>query len=120
MEDSNNITERAKKLAGQITDYVNVFDRDREKEFAKALFREHRTLQQNSIRMMLETIELAATDDFRTDDRNKASQKTAERLMRGFVKVLAEDLKAEGQNVTERDIISNWDIYKPSKWLNFI
>jgi hypothetical protein len=107
--------EKAKELAGQVTDYVNSYSNDRNKQFAVALCSEHRTLQQSALRMMLETIELMASDDYRTDGRNEGSKTTAKRLMKGFAKVIAEE-----QNLTEEEVLKNWEIYKPSKWLGYI
>lgn len=109
------LDEKAKELAGRVTDYVNSYSSDRNKKFALALSTEHRTLQQSTLRMMLETIEMMATEDYRTDGRNEGSKTTAKRLMKGFVKVIAEE-----QNLTEEEILKNWEVYRPSKWLGHI
>lgn len=111
--------EKAKTLAGQITDYVNTFSRETNSRFAQALAEklanEHRTLQQSTLRLFLETIEMMASEEYRTDARNESSKQVAKRLMKGFAKVIAEE-----QNLTEEEVLKNWDVYKPSKWLGFI
>lgn len=109
------VSESAKQLAGQVTDYVNSYSSDKNSQFAKALSCEHRTLQQSTLRLMLETIEMMASDEYRTDGRNESSKTTAQRLMRGFAKVVAEE-----QNVPLEDVLKNWDVYRPSRWLGHI
>lgn len=106
---------KAKELAGQVTDYVNTFSRDANAQFAHELASEHRTLQQSTLRLFLETIEMMAGDDYRTDGRNEASKATAKRLMTGFAKVIAQE-----QGVSEEEVVKNWEVYKPSKWLSFV
>jgi len=103
---------KAKELAGKMTDYVNSYSREKNKEFAQALSVEHRTLQQSTLRLMLETIEMMAGDEYRTDGRNEMSKTTARRLMSGFAKVIAKE-----QNISEDEVWKSWDVYKPSKWL---
>lgn len=109
------INPEAKKLAGQITDYVNTFSRDANSRFAQALANEHRTLQQSTLRLFLETIEMMVGDEYRTDPRNEASKDTAKRLMTGFAKVIAQE-----QGMSEEEVKKNWEFYKPSKWLGHI
>lgn len=109
------VSESAKQLAGQVTDYVNSYSNDKNKQFAKALSREHRTLQQSTLRMMLETIEMMAQDDYPTDGRNESSKQVAKRLMTGFAKEVA-----LSQNIPVEDVLKSWDVYRPSKWLGHI
>ena len=118
MEENNSewyLQEKAKTLAGQVTDYVNTFSNDRNKEFAKALSCEHRTLQQSTLRLMLETIEMMASEEYRTDGRNESSKQVAQRLMTGFAKEVA-----LSQNIPVEDVLKSWDVYRPSKWLGHI
>lgn len=107
--------EKAKELAGQITDYVNRGGRDCGKELAQALSLEHRTLQQSTMKTFLEFVEFAASDDYRTDGRNEETKRTAKRILKGFAKVIAEE-----QNISEEEVIRNWQHYSPSKWLPLI
>jgi hypothetical protein len=113
------LNEKAKQLAGQVTDYVNTFSNDRNKQFAQALAhalsREHRTLQQSTLRLMLETIEMMAGEEYRVDGRNEGSKKVAQRLMTGFAKEVALE-----QNIPVEDVLKSWDVYRPSKWLGHI
>ena len=118
MEDTKSewhVSEKAKELAGKVTDYVNSFDREKNKQFAKAMSREHRTLQQSTMRLMLETIEYMASDDYSTDPRNEQSKTVAQRLLIGFAKEVALE-----QNIPVEQVIGNWDAYRPSKWLGTI
>jgi len=111
----NEINPKAKELAVQITDYVNSYGRTKGTDLAVALSREHRTLQQSTMKAFLEFIEFASTDEFRTDGRNEESKKVAKRLMKGYARVIAEE-----QNISEEEVLKNWDVYKPSKWLPLI
>lgn len=106
---------KSKELAGNITDYVNSYNSELGKDLALALSREHRTLQQSTIRTFLQVIEAFSEPDYQTDGRNEATKKTSQRLMRGFVKVIAEE-----QNISEEEVLKNWEYYKPSKFLSFI
>lgn len=107
--------QKSKQLAGQITDYVNGGGRECGKELALSLSSEHRTLQQQTMKVFLEFVEFATTDDFRTDGRNEASKEVAKKLIRGFVKIISEE-----RNIPESEVIKNWDVYRPSKWLPLI
>ena len=73
----------AKELTSEITNYLNTYG-DKSVEFNEAMSREHRTLQQNFTRLCLAWIEHCASDDYRTDGRNEASQNTAKAILKGF------------------------------------
>lgn len=85
------------ELAEAITDFVNSFN-PKSDEFIQALFREHRTLQQSTIRLFLEVIEAAAKEEYRTDGRNEASHQIAKDIVEGFrlAKEKNENLKFDG------------------------
>ena len=51
---------------------LNSFSFDPE-EFCKEFTKEHRTLQQNFTRLCIEWIKTCASDDYRHDERNRAS-----------------------------------------------
>jgi hypothetical protein len=121
METTIELQEQAKKLTGQITDYINTFSNEEKTDsFIKAMKTEHPSLQQSTARMFLEFLDHAASPDYRVDGRNEGTQKTAQLLKRGFVLALLEKNKNEGINVSEEQIEKNWDVYKPSKWLSYI
>ena len=107
--------EKAKELASQITDYVNRGGRQCGQELAMSLSLEHRTLQQGTMKIFLQFIELAAGDDYSTDGRNEATKDVAKKLVRGFVKELSKE-----RNLSEDEIYQNWEVYKPSNWLPLI
>ena len=85
------------ELAEAITDFVNNYGCDK-KAFIKALFNQHRTLQQSTIRLFLEVIEAASDKDYRTDLRNEDSQNVAKDIIEGFrmLKEQKENLKFDG------------------------
>jgi len=105
------LNDQAIKLAGQITDYVNSFDRDKNRDFAKAfckaLSTEHRTLQQSTMRMIMELIEYMASDEYRTDGRNDESKRLAQDLIKYFI-----EAKKKEFNMPEN--------FMPSQYLSFI
>ena len=77
------------ELADVITDFVNNFNADKE-AFIAALFKEHRTLQQSTIRLFLQVIEAAADQSYRTDGRNDATKQTCQDIVEGFKMVRKE------------------------------
>jgi hypothetical protein len=78
------------ELAETITDFVNNFSDDNRKAFIKALFNQHRTLQQSTIRLFLETIEAAAGEEYRTDGRNENTKQICQEVVQGFKMVRKE------------------------------
>jgi len=73
----------SKKLADEITNYLNAFG-DKSTVFNAAMSTEHRTLQQNFTRLVLGWIEHVASDEYRHDGRNEASHNTCKQLIEGF------------------------------------
>lgn len=71
------------ELVNEITNFVNSFTPD-ESAFIEAMSREHRTLQQSFTRLVLKWLEFVASDDYRYDDRNKASHIIANTLIHLF------------------------------------
>lgn len=111
------LQENGKELAGKITDLVNYSGGQGTDAFLEQMGREHRTLQQSFTRLCLQWLEQVAErkgPQF-LDARNEASQKIAEQMMDGFIKIIAVQ-----NNVSEDEIRANWDVYKPSKWLPHI
>jgi len=77
------------ELAETITDFVNSYSHDK-KAFIEALFRQHRTLQQSTIRLFLEVIEAAAEPEYRTDGRNENTKQICQEVVQGFKMVRKE------------------------------
>lgn len=75
--------EDIKELVSRITDFVNSYSADR-KQFINQMSTEHRTLQQSFTRLVLEWLEFVASDDYRYDDRNKASHEIALKVIKAF------------------------------------
>lgn len=63
---------KARENARIISDMVNNMSFSPE-ELCKELTKDHRTLQQNFTRLCLEWIKTCASDEYRYDERNKAS-----------------------------------------------
>lgn len=113
---TSELKEKGRNAAKEVSQIVNYSGGHGQEAFLDEMSRDHRTSQQSFTRMCLQWLEQVAErkgPQF-TDLRNEYSQKIAEQLMQGFVKVIAAQ-----QNVSEEEILKNWDVYKPSKWLPY-
>ena len=107
-----------KELADAITDFVNTYGHDNNEFIQELLTRQHRTLQQSTIRLFLEVIEAAAQEDYRTDGRNEGSKKVCQEIIAGFKEIKKKGYMAEG--VTEERADKYLEGSKPSKYLGHI
>ena len=73
----------AQEMVDQLTDFVNVYGFDKD-GFKEAFRRGHRTLQQSTIRLFLEVIEMVGKEDYQTDLRNEDAKKVCGDLVKGF------------------------------------
>ena len=73
----------AQEMVDQITDFVNVYGFDKD-GFKAAFRRQHRTLQQSTIRLFLEVIEMVGKEDYQTDLRTEDAKKVCGELVKGF------------------------------------
>lgn len=73
----------AQEMVDGLTDFVNVYGFDKE-GFKEAFRRQHRTLQQSTIRLFLEVIEMVGDENYPTDLRNEDAKKTCGDLVKGF------------------------------------
>lgn len=80
----------AREVVEVVTDYLNTFN-DQEPEFIKVMQFQHRTLQQSFTKLVLKWIEHIASPAYNTDGRNEGSQKTAQKLMKGWEMLGKED-----------------------------
>jgi len=71
------------ELVEDLTDFVNNFGCDKD-GFKEAFRRQHRTLQQSTIRLFLEVIEMVGKEDYPTDLRNEDAKRTCGDLVKGF------------------------------------
>lgn len=103
------------ETVGVVADYFNSFS-SKEKAFAEVMSREHRTLQQSFTKLCLKWIEHIAVPfkwegntatGYSVDGRNEASQKTAQKLLKGW-----ELLGDQDEKETYR--------MPPSSWLHMI
>ena len=65
------------------TDFVNVYGFDKE-GFKEAFRRQHRTLQQSTIVLFLEIIEMVGKEDYATDLRNEDAKEVCAQLVKGW------------------------------------
>ena len=108
------------ELAQAFGDFVNTFNRDKGKEFIEGLSRQHRTLQQSSLRVMLELIEHMATYDYHTDGRNEASQKVAKKIIAGFKTEIIKEFVSQGSSLESATKDCESEFFKPSAFLPYI
>lgn len=103
------------ETVGIIEDYFNSFS-SKEKEFAEVMSRRHNTLQQSFTKAMLVWLEHIAVPfrwegdkpvGYRVDGRNEASQKTAQKLLKGW------------ELLGEQDEKNTYGM-PPSQWLHMI
>ena len=100
-----------KELANAFGDAVNSSNWNNE-EFATYFARQHRTLQQSMMRAMLTCVELAASDEYRTDGRNESTAKQCKMLMQGYKFAVQEVLIEQGMD--DDKAYTNAKNYKPS------
>ncbi len=79
MHDATIHISREAMLAHTIADTLNTTGFNYN-HFNEAMANEHRTLQQAWMRLLVNYIQFAASDEYRTDDRNKASKELAIQL----------------------------------------
>ena len=94
--------ERVVAAVAAISSMVNTYGTD-PKEFIELMSREHRTLQQSFSRLVWHWIEFVASDEYRTDGRNQASQDVAQRVLRAFRESLEDE---EGYTGSTLDLMS--------------
>ena len=108
-----------KELANELTNFVNNYNCDHE-EFINAFCREHRTLQQSSFRLFLMLLDKLASDEYRTDGRNKSSHEVAKKMIKGFKKVIIEEQIAMGNSEESAKQYVESDYAKPHRFLGHI
>ena len=105
-------TEKEIALAKVVEDFSNAINNfsynENASAFFKAFSRQHRTLQQSMMRVMLAVIEKCATEDYRTDARNEDTKQVCINLVTAFDKEMSEKY---GKSVEK---------YLPSKWLGTV
>ena len=114
-----NSKEKAIALVEEFGNFVNSYGHDTN-AFIEAFSRQHRTLQQSMVRVMLATIEHVASDDYHTDGRNEQSKEVAKTIIKGFKSQVA--IEQRGQFLTEervQDYVKS-DYCIPSKFLGTI
>jgi hypothetical protein len=97
----------AQEMVDQLTDFVNVYGFDKE-GFKEAFQRQHRTLQQSTIVLFLEVIEMVGKEDYRTDLRNEDAKEVCGQLIKGW------------RMAKERETGREHDSFFPSQFLRHI
>ena len=89
------IAKTGKDMMGELSNFVNNMGHDSE-GFVNQFTREHRTLQQSTIRLMLKTVEaMAETKNY--DGRNEGSVEVCNQLVNGFRKERIQKFIDEGE-----------------------
>lgn len=78
--------EKTEALIEDFSDLVNNFNFE-SKPFIQAFSRQHRTLQQNMFRTMVDLIIFMSSDEYRTDGRNEGSKALAKKLIAGYAEI---------------------------------
>jgi hypothetical protein len=99
-----------KEVVRTMSDFVNSFSVNHH-EFCEEMSKEHRTLQQSFTRLCLKWIEHVASEEYRTDGRNEASQKISRELLELF----REKKSKEGYSGATLELMS-----KPSGYCSII
>lgn len=119
---SQTSAQKGEQLAKDMANFVNNFNCDSD-AFITAFRQQHRTLQQSSMRLMLELIEkIANEEDLNrfTDDRNKQTYVVAKKLVAGFkTQVIKEQLEM-GVSQENAEGFANGKDCVPSKFLSFV
>ena len=111
------LQDKGKELANEMARLCNYPSGQGQAAFIERMSTEHRTLQQAFTRLCLQWLEQVAErkgPQF-TDLRNESSQDISEKMMNGFIQIIADQ-----QNISVEEVKKNWDIYRPSKWLPYI
>lgn len=112
---------KGKDFAETFGNFTNTYGCDVD-GFIEGFSRQHRTLQQSMLRVMLATIEHVASDKYSFDARNEESHKVAKKLIQGFKKELKEEIKIDNPNMSEENLLGyvENDFCKPSRFLGSI
>lgn len=81
IKDYEALKNSSKYAASMVEGVINNMDFDPEL-FAQAFTTWHRTLQQKFFRIVVETIKVAASEDYMYDGRNKATHELAEKIVK--------------------------------------
>ena len=105
------------ELMGAFTDMVNYRGKEDVTKFLEQFKKEHNTLQQSVFRVMMETIDLMASEDIYVDGRNESSQAVAKAILRGFREEMRLKFIAEGCSEERALEYSKMDMTRPSQYL---
>lgn len=125
---SEELEQMGTETASRMADLVNYSIGTGSEAFINEMRTKHRTLQQSFTRLCLQWLEHMANPETRVDGRNEASQNIARTLevdeaSKAILLKMMDDFVgkiAEKQKCTKEEILQNWDVYKPSKWLPYI
>lgn len=107
------------ELAENLTNFVNNFNCDSD-SFIEGFCRQHRTLQQSSMRLILKLIEKVASDEYYTDGRNVQSAEIAKKLLRGFENETMNEMREQGTSERLIKGMADDGHLKPSRYLGSI
>jgi hypothetical protein len=108
----------ARMVIDALSEYVN--HRKSSEAFIEMFKREHRALQQSMFRLLLQTMEAIASDDYHTDGRNEDSKAIAQTLLRGFKEAKKQEYINEGTSLPRAEEYVSGHGEKPSNYLGHI
>ena len=125
---SEELEQMGTDLASQMSDLVKYSSGTGSEAFINEMRNKHRTLQQSFTRLCLQWLEHMANPETRVDGRNEGSQNIARKLevdeaSKAILAKMMDEFAgkiAVEQNVSKEEILQNWDVYRPSKWLSYI
>lgn len=85
-----------KELANELTHFVNGWNETKEEEFIESFCREHRTLQQSGVRLLLRLLAKVGSEEYGTDARNEQAHNVAKKMLKGFKKEMETEYISQG------------------------
>lgn len=108
------------ELAEELTNFVNGYNEEREGEFIEAFSRQHRTLQQSSMRLLLKLVAKVGSEDYPTDLRNQQSKFVCQQMLKGFKKEVQANFIAEGTSPEKAVEYTKGEFALPHRYLGTI
>ncbi len=109
--------EKIEKLMRDFSDIANG-TRNKSSVFCKEFSRQHRTLQQSMFGTILQLVAFVATDDYRTDGRNRQSKKVAKMLITGYAEELKKSYMDDGASESMAESYKQTFLSNPKDFLN--
>jgi len=103
----------AKEVASELSNFVNNFNCDEDK-FVSEFFKDHPTLVQKKIGLLLKVIQKAASGDVVKQTRNQYAIETCELVMAGYKKEFINHLVSNGWKQEKAEVYVNGEFFNLS------